>query len=493
MVAFLVSVLCVWFAVPAEAATGGISATVTSVGSEETAIDGCLQVYTLGRELVQQDCGTLTGETFVPDIAPGTYKVRYSDFTGLENVWHGGAAAFEEASVVTVAAGHTTELAVALHTAATIQGVFGESVTTLHEGPMYIYDLKGRLIDTTYPFDDSGVLRFHFEHVPAGTYKIRYVPNDVTSGVWYTEPGDIAAAPITVTAGQTTAPLTLEARVGGIVSFDGLLNTPVAWDAETVCAVAVNHSNVAVSADCGSRGGYFSVDAPSGAEYALAFVAGPVTTAQDYADVEVPVRYWPNSADFDDAQFWVLNTAGDTLTLPIWFFTDVYGDDWSSMWAIKWMGDAGISKGYADGTFRPKGRVQRSEAALFLYRQAGEPSVSPPTASPYRDVKASSAAYKAIYWLHQEGISTANPFEPSAEITRRQAVMFLYRAAGEPTVKLPKKSPFTDVRTTDVGYTAIVWAAQQNVAVGYFQGDFRPAQKVLRSQMAKFLYRFSAL
>jgi len=53
-----------------------------------------------------------------------------------------------------------------------------------------------------------------------------------------------------------------------------------------------------------------------------------------------------------------------TCTPP---FSDVPCDHWAIdyIWAIK---EAGITKGYQDGTYRPEASVTRAEMAAFIYR-----------------------------------------------------------------------------------------------------------------------------
>ena len=162
--------------------------------------------------------------------------------------------------------------------------------------------------------------------------------------------------------------------------------------------------------------------------------------------------------------------------------------------SIVWFAQQGITAGYADGTFRPSASVRRDHMAQFLYRLSGEPSVTLPSKSPFKDVAKTAAAYESIVWLASEGISRGygdGTYKPSRSVSRKEMAMFLYRLAGEPSVTLPSKSPFPDVPKTDSGYKAIVWAAQQGITKGYANGTFKPSSPIIRAHMAMFLQRYS--
>ena len=74
-----------------------------------------------------------------------------------------------------------------------------------------------------------------------------------------------------------------------------------------------------------------------------------------------------------------------------------------------------------------------------------------------------SAYYKsAVDWAVSKGITSgtdANHFDPSGICTRAQTVTFMWRAAGSP--KVSANNPFTDVKSTDYYYNAVLWAYQQ--------------------------------
>lgn len=159
---------------------------------------------------------------------------------------------------------------------------------------------------------------------------------------------------------------------------------------------------------------------------------------------------------------------------------------------ITWLSGSGITTGYADGTFRPKGSVSREAFAAFLYRMAGSPQVTLPASSPFKDVKKSDQFYKQIVWASQKKITTGysdKTFRPKAKISREALSAFLYRYEGRPSVSLPSKSPFTDVAKGSQFFKEIVWFRSSGVTTGFADGTFRPKTATSREAVAAFLYR----
>lgn len=182
-------------------------------------------------------------------------------------------------------------------------------------------------------------------------------------------------------------------------------------------------------------------------------------------------------------------------------FTDVSGHSFEK--EIAWLAAAGISRGWQLGSntfeFRPQQQILRGEMAAFLYRLAGQPAFTPPTASPFVDVSTSHTFYKEIAWLAQTGISrgweTFRGIEFRGEWPTSRDVMaaFLHRYRGTPAYSATGDSPFTDVQPATVFSNEIRWLASEGVTTGWEVGygcrEYRPGQNVLRSEMAAFLYR----
>lgn|GEM_PF-2652430 len=97
---------------------------------------------------------------------------------------------------------------------------------------------------------------------------------------------------------------------------------------------------------------------------------------------------------------------------------------------ISWMAVKGISQGFPDGTFRPNDAVKRADMAAFLYRMAGCPEFD--DSSSFADVDDATPHAEAIRWLGSTGISKGyadGTFKPMAVLTRGDAAAFIRRAA----------------------------------------------------------------
>ncbi len=79
-------------------------------------------------------------------------------------------------------------------------------------------------------------------------------------------------------------------------------------------------------------------------------------------------------------------------------------------------------------------------------------------------------------------------FSPNMQVTRGQAVAFLWRAAGRPTPTL-KENPFKDVKQGDYYYEAVLWAVQQGIAAGTSATTFAPNATLNYDQLLAFLCR----
>lgn len=161
---------------------------------------------------------------------------------------------------------------------------------------------------------------------------------------------------------------------------------------------------------------------------------------------------------------------------------------------IGWLADSGTTTGYSDGTFRPAASVLREQMAVFLWRRAGEPAVSDlPATSPFVDVPTSHVFYRAIVWLADTGISTGyddGTFRPGQPVLREQMAAFLHRFRSLLATPTSGSGSFSDVPPSSTFRTQIQWLSAVKVSTGYPDGSFRPAQPVLREQMAAFLFRY---
>ncbi|MPV50696.1 MULTISPECIES: GH25 family lysozyme [unclassified Pseudactinotalea] len=96
---------------------------------------------------------------------------------------------------------------------------------------------------------------------------------------------------------------------------------------------------------------------------------------------------------------------------------------------ITWLLAQGITTGYDDGTFRPRNQISREAMAAFLYRFE-DVSGYRPGPSDFSDVPTGYVFGKEIAWLADQGITTGyddGTFRPRGKISREATAAFLYR------------------------------------------------------------------
>ncbi len=186
---------------------------------------------------------------------------------------------------------------------------------------------------------------------------------------------------------------------------------------------------------------------------------------------------------------------------------------------VYWAAERSITRGYDLEYFGVGLDCKREEFILFLYRLAGQPSVSlSGLDSTFSDVSGLSGSFrKAIAWGNKLGISKGytsgenkGKFGVGFEITRREAMIMLWRYAGQPAPSasgLKKARSFTDVKgkykETTASFQAIAWASGAGIANGYTNAASLPEGSgltvpcygcdlhCLREQMITFLYRYA--
>ena len=110
--------------------------------------------------------------------------------------------------------------------------------------------------------------------------------------------------------------------------------------------------------------------------------------------------------------------------------------------------------------------------------------------NPFTDVKKSDYYYDAVIWAVENGITSgtsATKFSPNATCTRGQVVTFLWRAEGEPDAS--GTNPFSDVKSSDYFYKAVLWAVEEGITAGTSATKFSPNAACTRGQIVTFLYR----
>jgi len=170
-------------------------------------------------------------------------------------------------------------------------------------------------------------------------------------------------------------------------------------------------------------------------------------------------------------------------------FTDVKASDYFAT-PVLWAVGKNITNGMSATSFAPNANCTRGQIVTFLWRACGSPEPTS-TKNNFKDVKAGEYYYKAVLWAVENGITTglsATSFGPNATCTRGQVATFLWRSQGEPA-PTSTNNPFSDVKTSDYYFKAVLWAVENDVTQGMGGGKFAPNASCTRGQIVTFLYR----
>ncbi|WP_062522931.1 carboxypeptidase regulatory-like domain-containing protein [Demequina silvatica] len=467
---------------------GTIRVSVTAKSGE--AVAGCLEAYTSRLDYVGRYCDTVDGAYALDDLLPGTYVVRAVGFDGLGDRWYPSAVGVSDAKRLTVRTGETVAARMVLGKGGTIAGRVSAPLFERDGTPIRLYTLAGQLVDSTTA-DVSG--NYSFDHVPAGSFRV-YIDPAGHLGGWVRARTAISPRTLTFPTASGSWSITGADRTLGRTEHEGVfvgsLNVPLDFTSKTVCAVAINKWKSARGAICGPQGAPFALEVPDRDSVRVVMTDGVVTTPAQW-NAFTGRRIWVGGASTYRSSPAFDGLYATEAYIPVYFFTDVtYA---SPAWfEISWIADAGIATGFGDGSFRPQATVTRGQMAQYLYRLAGEPDVRLPKASPFTDVAATSPIYRAALWLRQEGIVTTRAYRPGDAVTRGATADLLYRLADKPAYTPPSKSPFKDVKTTSSTYKAITWAASKGIAMGDPDGTYKPNASLTRVRMAQSVYRWAA-
>lgn len=169
-------------------------------------------------------------------------------------------------------------------------------------------------------------------------------------------------------------------------------------------------------------------------------------------------------------------------------FTDVPKTAWYYQ-AVNWAVTKGITAGTSKTTFSPNQVCTRAQAVMFLWKNAGSPDVTKSVANPFTDVKTSNWYYKAVMWAVNKGITsgtTKTTFSPNKTCSRAEIVTFMWKANG--SKKVAYKNPFTDVKIADWYYEPVMWAVKNEITAGTSKTTFAPKNGCTRAQVVTFLY-----
>lgn len=101
--------------------------------------------------------------------------------------------------------------------------------------------------------------------------------------------------------------------------------------------------------------------------------------------------------------------------------------------AVKWGVDSGITYGVDENSFNPQGEVTRAQAVTFLWRMEGEPEAA--DAETFIDVEEGSWYENAVKWAVENEITAGTGdgmFSPDVVCDRAMCITLLYRIMGSP-------------------------------------------------------------
>ena len=348
--------------------------------------------------------------------------------------------------------------------------------------------LEGAVVDTVSVMGDySSSATFTFEHVPQGQYKLTATMQGSTYSTPLRKSGTYSPAFVAVPQGgnwDVAGLLWYADDDNGAIS--GRLNVPTSWKSSTVCALAVLASGTISAADCGPRGGEFSLTRLSrDGSYRIAFTNGEVRTTSQFKAFTGAKIYYGNTTSFSSAPTYY-NPSVSSAYLPVWFYSDVTYKT-ANFEAIQWLGDYNFYRPSAN-TFRPDSTMTRRDLATYLYKVAGSPAVMLPSKSPFTDVPTTDGAYRPLLWLRATKVWTSTTFKPSAGLDKKTEALILYRVAGSPSVTLPSKNPYKDIKSSDSAYKAVTWANKYHIVSKSSSTTFGATSLVKRKYGAASLY-----
>ena len=173
-------------------------------------------------------------------------------------------------------------------------------------------------------------------------------------------------------------------------------------------------------------------------------------------------------------------------------FVDVKEGKWyynAVLWAYNH--DPRITAGTDGNHFSPNATCTRAQVVTFLWNGYGAqaPAI---TVNPFNDVKPGKWYTDAVLWAYYHtpqitGGMNATTFGVNSPCTRAQVVMFLWAAAGKPA-PAASQNPFSDVKSTDYFYSAVLWAVENGITSGTSSTTFSPKTTCTRAQIVTFLF-----
>lgn len=172
-------------------------------------------------------------------------------------------------------------------------------------------------------------------------------------------------------------------------------------------------------------------------------------------------------------------------------YTDVAADSWY-LTAVNYAVSSGLISGEGN-LLQPEYGVQRAQFAAVLYRYSGGEPVD--QSCSFSDVDPQEWYVPYIDWVVSKGYMgglDAETFAPFSYMTVEQAIVTLYRLAGEPYEDGTLADyPYTP-KITEAAMDAMTWAWNKGL-IAEEECVWYPTQALSRAQMAVLLLRFHTM
>ncbi len=241
---------------------GSVTFDLTNWGSGTAATGGCMQVYDASNSLVGEDCAGAAGTYAVTGLGDGLYRVLLANFDGAAPTqWYGPAAAFAQASPITIAGGtHFAGTYTVLQPSSIAGKVTDSSGNPLTGGRVEVwstgYSLTVPLAGAAVAADGS----FATGSVLCASCRVRFAGFDGLADEWYLNAASLTSATTVATSAATPKVLSTAVIDSPPGTLSGIIVVPSNFSGDTACVVVYERYYVFVIATaCGAPGEAFSI------------------------------------------------------------------------------------------------------------------------------------------------------------------------------------------------------------------------------------------
>lgn len=174
-------------------------------------------------------------------------------------------------------------------------------------------------------------------------------------------------------------------------------------------------------------------------------------------------------------------------------YRDVEAEEWYAE-AVNYVVSTGVMSGDdVQQLFQPDYGVARAQFAVIVCRFAGgEPTKGKLS---FSDLTGKEWYYGHVGWMVEQGLMggrDGGAFDPEGFLSCEQALIVLYRLAGEPDITGTLEGYPYAPKVSDSGHDAVTWA-WNNGLITEKECVWYPTQAVSRAQVALLLMRYAAM